>query len=128
MSRTVDLDFILDGTVTCNASTEITALLTMAGIKIKRTAKAIDYTILNTDYLIGADVSSQAITLTLPTASTVPDQIFEIVDEKGNSATNNITIAVQGGDTIIGESSLIINGNYNTVTVYSDGGTSYLVK
>jgi len=127
MSRTVNVDLTLDGTCICNDATTLNSLLTTSSIKIKRVTKNTNYTVLSTDYLIGADVSSSTITITLPTASTVPNQIFHIVDEKGNSLTNNIIVSTQEGDTIIGNNTLIIASNYTSITVYSDGTSEYLV-
>jgi hypothetical protein len=128
MSRTIALNLTMDGTCLCNDTTTLTALLTTASVKIQRVSKNSNYTILSSDYLIGADVSSQSITFTLPVASTVSEQIFEIVDEKGNASVNNIILITQGSDTIVGETSYAINKNYTAIEIYSDGGTSYLIK
>ena len=45
-----------------------------------------------------------------------------------NAAANNITITTTGGDTIIGGSILVINGNYNSINIYSDGVSGWFVR
>ena len=112
-SRTISLDVIMTGTATSSARI------------VKRSTKTADYTITSSDYLIACDSTSNAITITLPVASSVPYYMFRIVDEAGTASTNNITITRSSSDTIIGETSVIINVNYNAVTIYSDGVTGY---
>jgi hypothetical protein len=86
------------------------------------------YTILNDDESIGVDTSTIAITVTLPQISTIGLNNYKkyfIVDENGNAFTNNITINTTGGDTINGNSSYIINTNYETVSLYSNGSSNW---
>lgn len=77
------------------------------------------------DYLIGCDTTSNSITITLLTASTVANQTFYVVDESGNASTNNITISCQVGDTINGSATKVMTTDYTSIQIYSDGGTSY---
>ena len=44
-----------------------------------------------------------------------------IKDAGGLAGTNNITIATEGAEKIDGLDTLVINNNYNSVTLYSDG-------
>lgn len=91
------------------------------GQKIHRTAVSGDYSILSADYLLGVSTAAPR-TLTLPSAATVGvGKIYVIKDETGTAATNNITIATTGGQTIDGSASVIINTNYAAVSVYTDG-------
>jgi hypothetical protein len=89
------------------------------------------YTILDTDYIIGVLYSNTGVcTLTLPQISSITGnkKLYTIVDEGGNAAANNITITTTGGDTIIGGSILVINGNYNSINIYSDGVSGWFVR
>jgi hypothetical protein len=61
-----------------------------------------------------------AVTVNLPAG--VAKQVFFIVDAKGDAATNNITINPNGGDTIRGSASLVLNKNYQgVILVYASG-------
>jgi hypothetical protein len=83
------------------------------------------YTILNTEQHIEIDSSTLAITLTLPEISAIDTandyKIYIITDTGGNSTTNNITINRSGSDTINGETSMVLNVNYSSVTLKSNG-------
>lgn len=56
-----------------------------------------------------------------PTSSLTGGRTYYIVDEGGNANTNNITIWATGADTILGTSSLVMNVNYMSVGVYTNG-------
>lgn len=84
------------------------------------------YTILTTDHIVAVTYTSTgAVTLTLPPA-TNSIRIL-IVDEGGNAGTNNITVNPDGSDTIIGESSVIINGDHNSLSLYSNGSNQWFI-
>lgn len=87
----------------------------------KRTATAISYTVLTTDYLISVTDTTSARTITLPTAASVgTSQFYIIKDESGGAATNNITVNVTGGGNIDGATTFVINVNYGGATFYSN--------
>jgi hypothetical protein len=121
----------ISGTITASGDITTTSdlycadLITTGGMSINRVAKTADYTITSSDYLIGCDSSGGVITITLPTASTVSNRLFYIVDETGSAATYNITITTQTNDKINGSDSYVINTNYTSINLYSDGGTGY---
>ena len=80
------------------------------------------YSILASDNIIHSTYSATgAVTITLPTAQLVSGRIITIKDAGGNAGTNNITIATEGAEKIDGLDTLVINNNYNSVTLYSDG-------
>lgn len=89
----------------------------------------------NTDLVIGAsDVfvviamnTSAARLITLPLASAVPAGRFYIIsDISGASETNNITITASGSDTILGAASLVVNSNYGSYQLVSDGVSNWV--
>lgn len=95
--------------------------------KIHRISTAIDYNILTSDYYIGVTSTAAPRTITLPSAVTVGNGgVYIIKDESGGAAINNITIATTGGQTIDGSSSVIINTNYSSITVNSDGSNWFI--
>lgn len=112
------------GLTTLNSLT-VSGLTTQgAGQVIKRTATAISYVVLVTDYLIAVTSTALARTITLP-AAPASGQSFVIKDESGACSTNNITVTVAGGViTIDGATTLVLNGDYDGYTVYFNG-TAY---
>lgn len=80
------------------------------------------YSTLASDNIIHSTYSATgAVTITLPTAQLVSGRIITIKDAGGKAGTNNITIATEGAEKIDGLDTLVINNNYNSVTLYSDG-------
>lgn len=66
-----------------------------------------------------ADSSSGAFTLTLPAASAVSGKHVRILDAGGVAATNNITVAAAGADTINGDTTLVLNSDHAGVSLYA---------
>jgi len=88
---------------------------------------AATYTIQLTDYIVGADPSSNTIQLTLPAASSAASgQSYLIKDEGGAANTNTITIVRAGSDTIDGETSVAINSPYGALGLYTDGSNWFI--
>lgn len=84
------------------------------------------YTVSGTDYYLGVNVSTIAITVQLPNAPT-NNTIFVIKDINGNAATHNITVTTVGGVvTIDGSTSLVMNTNYEAINL-AFVGSSYQV-
>lgn len=106
-------------------------ILSSQGNLVQRTVSATNYTVLKSDYYVGASGHSGAIQFTLPDTSSAPvrprkNQVFIFADEDGNASTNNITIATNGG-TINGAASVVIGRNYESITVIFDG-TNYFAS
>lgn len=76
---------------------------------------------LSNEIVVLVDVSVTPITLTLPNATGNFGRQFIIKDWRGNSSVRNITINTSLGQTIDGNSSKIINTNYASFYVVSDG-------
>ena len=89
---------------------------------VKRTATAISYSVLSTDYIVAVTSTAAARTITLPAASANnTGQVYYVKDESGAAATNNISVVVSGGGTIDGASSITIDANYGLLMFYSSG-------
>jgi len=49
------------------------------------------------------------------------DRTVIIKDSGGNAGINNITIDIEGSETIDGNSTFVIDSNYGSITLYCDG-------
>ena len=99
------------------------------GLITKYEAKTnVDYTLAAGDHIIGVDTltNTTARTMTLPENATLGTQ-YIIKDVAGGAGTYNITIARTGSDTIDGQTSQVINTNYASVTLVSDGSNWFIV-
>jgi hypothetical protein len=83
------------------------------------------YTITSTDTVVIADATSNAVTITLPTASTVTGYRY-FIKRKDNTA-NVVTVARSGSDTIDGAASFTLDLQYTSMTVVSDGTNWYII-
>ena len=90
------------------------------------------YTVDQTDTMIALTYSPiGASAITLPEISTLDrDRRLKvsITDEGGNATANNITISASGGDTISGQATLVINYDYDSVVLYSNGVDSWFIE
>lgn len=70
--------------------------------------------------------NTTAMTLTI---DTIPPKghTFDVKDSNGNSTQNNITITCTNGITIDGVTSIVMNNDYTSLTVVSDGTELFLV-
>lgn len=67
-----------------------------------------------------------AVTLNLPAvAGLTAGTRIEVKDISGNASTNNITIDANGSETIDGALTFVINTNYESVTLETDGTAWY---
>lgn len=78
------------------------------------------YLISDLDQIILVDSTSKVITVTLPSALTIPGRRYTIKDWKGASATHTITIATTAGQTIDGSATQTLITNYQAIEVVSD--------
>ncbi|MGP0058400.1 MAG: hypothetical protein ACLPID_03820 [Beijerinckiaceae bacterium] len=87
------------------------------------------YTALVTDRLIAYTAITAARTITLPAASTYPTgTALTIVDESGScSATNTITLARAGSDTIDGATSAVVSSAYGYLAIESNGSSKWTI-
>ncbi len=87
-----------------------------------RVKKEASDTAASTDHFIGVDTGSQAVTITLPdTTSVTVGKIFLVKDGGGNGGTINITVATTRDVNIDGSSSIILDSDYASISVYYNG-------
>ena len=91
------------------------------GMRVKHTSTTSNYTTKESDFIIGVDTTSAAVTITLASETVTKGRVVIINDEGGHAATNNITIAKEGSETIDGSATTSISSNNGTVRLYSDG-------
>jgi hypothetical protein len=86
------------------------------------------YDLLTSDHvlLVSCTTTDEA-SITLPTAQAVAGRLVTIIDTGGNADTNNITVDTEGSEKINGESNLVINSDYDSSTLISDG-TDWFIK
>lgn len=103
-----------------------------SGFQVKRTyVNATAYTAALTDYYLSASSTSQAVTVTLPSAAAacgVGSQIYVVKDKNGSAGTNNITVARSGSDTIDGATTKVINSAYGSFSFTSDCSANWEVN
>lgn len=92
------------------------------------TLNSATYDLVSTDYILHVTYTTTgAVTsLTLPSAQTVNGRTIIIKDAGGNAATNNITVDTEGAETIDGAATAVINGNYDSISIYSDGSNWFI--
>jgi hypothetical protein len=84
------------------------------------------YTVLSTDQFMSCDVSNDPITLLLPN-STTTGRVIYIKDSLGNAGSENISVTTVGGVVEIdGETTYVINTDYQSINLVFDGNR-YLV-
>lgn len=71
------------------------------------------------DYFIFADATSGVLGVTMPAPSA--GRVVIVKDQKGNSATHNITITRHASESIDGANTKVISTNFTAVNLVSDG-------
>ena len=72
------------------------------------------------DRVVGVNRAG-TVTITLPTDQVRPGRTYTVKDESGAAASNNITVATEGSETIDGSATDTIAEDYGGKTYYSDG-------
>ena len=86
-----------------------------------------NYTILVTDYYIGANSTSNVITLTLPAAAAAgAGKTYVVKDEGGAASTNSITVDGNGSETVDGVTTVDISSPYGALNLYTDGANWFI--
>lgn len=102
-----------------------TATLAIGGtFAVMRTATNAD-TIAANEVIIGVTDTSALRTITINTLDVINGRVFIIKDESGGAATNTITVATEGSETIDGAANLNITTDYGVARLYSDGSNLF---
>jgi hypothetical protein len=105
-----------------------TGMVLDGGMSLNRTAVTTHMTASQTDYYLGVDSSSTAITVHLPNAATLAiGQTYVIKDETGNASANNITISASGVQTIDGQNSIVLISPYSAISLYCNGADKFFI-
>lgn len=102
------------------------ALWVNGGLKLNRVAtNTNNFTLSTGNYMV---VNSGTTVTTFKLPSTAPDAGWNcvIVDENGSAGTHNITVSGNGLN-INGQSSILLNANYDYVHIYSNGSNYFII-
>lgn len=93
---------------------------------LNRVGVSSDYTVKNTDYIVGVDSSGGTYTVTIP-SSVISEEgrVVIINDEGANANNNNISVATEGSENIDGSGSATISSASGTLALYSDGSNLF---
>lgn len=92
------------------------------------TVNAATYDTLETDHILHVTYTGTAAvtSLTLMSATCTDGRVLVIKDAGGNAAANTITIDTEGAETIDGSPTAIINGNYDSLSLYCESSNWYI--
>lgn len=80
------------------------------------------YNLATTDFIVHITrTTTGTCTITLPSAQVVAGRTFYVKDAGGNASVYNITIDTQGSELIDGEADVVIDGDYESKNLYSNG-------
>lgn len=83
------------------------------------------YTALSTDGILICDCTSGAITITLPAVSGTTGKRYTI--KKIDSTNSEVTVDGSGSETIDDSTTAIITGQYDSITIISDGSEWWII-
>jgi len=78
--------------------------------------------------ILCSTISSPSLTVTLSSSDAVDGAKVRVVDRDGGAANNPITIETESDETINGESSAVLNNNFEAITFMSDGFDWFIVS
>jgi len=112
-----------------------TGLLTASVISaqstiLNRVSISSSYQLNYSHYFVGVNTlaATSSITLSLPNASgSISGRSYVIKDETGGAETNNIILNAISGNTIDGETSIIIESPYASLNIYTDGNSKWFI-
>jgi len=79
------------------------------------------YTTVASDRIIGVDSTAGVVTVTLASSLVDTPRTILIKDEGGQAASNNITIATEGSETLDGAATVVLNTAYGSAGFYTNG-------
>jgi hypothetical protein len=107
------------GNVGINSNAPASTLQVGGSLGLPVTTKTAGYTVAAGDYTILCNNTSGAITISLPTASSIAGRIYVI--KKISGVGNNVLVDGFGGETIDGSATNTITTQYSKITIQSDG-------
>jgi hypothetical protein len=118
-------DFVGTSVTTTNNAGAIT--VNVSAIAYQRTSVTSSITSSVSDKVLGVSASA-GLDIRLPAASGFSDgQYFTIKDEAGNANSNNITVKTTGGDTIDGQTAIILESPYGAINLYTNGSNKFFI-
>jgi hypothetical protein len=98
------------------------------GIEVRsRVIATVDYQVQTSDYFVGIQ-SQENLIITLPDASSlINGQILILTDEMGNAQVHDLIVQTQNGQTIDGQSQLVIVSPRSSISIYTDGQSSFFL-
>jgi hypothetical protein len=122
------------GTVSGSSTLEIVGNATLGGNLnvsgaqvVNRTAATTTYSVTATDYYIGCNTNGGAFTVTLPATSGLEGRILWFKDEQGEAGTNTLTLSCSNAETLDGQTTRVIDTNYGSLTMVSDGSNWFII-
>ncbi len=125
---TTDINFLIGGVEQADIDTD--------GFQFKRdidlnhtsiTNADSPYTVVHGYTVILVDPTAGAVAVNLPTAASHSKRWLHIKDEANKAASNNITVTPNGADTIDLAAAAVLNIDGACLTLYSDGGTNWVI-
>jgi len=71
--------------------------------------------------IVSADSTAGSFAIEIPSATGSEGQVLLVKDEGGNCAAENVTITTFAAETIDGSSTALLDNNYESVNLYSNG-------
>ena len=101
----------------------------VGGQKVKYSAKAVNYTLVSSDYVVAVSDLSVSRVMTLPSAVTMgAGKTFIIKEQSGAASQSNyIQIAPQSGEQIDGQSDYKVVMPYESVMLVSNGTHWFII-
>ena len=98
------------------------------GIEVRsRVIATVDYQVQTSDYFVGIQ-SQENLIITLPDASSlINGQILILTDEMGNAQVHDLIVQTQNGQTIDGQSQLVIVSPRSSISIYTDGQSNFFL-
>lgn len=126
------LDYSFTANVNFKSGAKFSAPLDLDGNQLQDAGHEVEpnvtsnFTVTDNEVVL-VDTSSNAVTVTLGSVDVYEGSIVKVVDKAGNASTNNITVNTGGSETINGETSVVINNNFEALTFQSDGSNWVIV-
>jgi len=92
------------------------------------TVSTATYTVLSTDRTLHVTrTAAGTCTITIPSSLILSEYFRLTIKDTGGAGTYNITIETGGSETIDGETDWVINGDYDWLTLYSNGANLFII-